>query len=162
MRPTESLVPALALVAILMIFSGLARAEEIENHRTAPMPGNVNACHMFHLRPGEQVLLTASFECAWENCIQVYQLSSGTMLKWWNSHDGGGGQWLTPKNTTDATITLVVAFRHKNSPPNGCEPWRLSAIRVLDKAEGFETVGSEDGGGDSDWQDGLLNLTWVH
>src|SRR5262249_45891911 len=130
-----------------------------DHHREHPIPGLANGC-LVYVRPGEQVKITVSFEAANENCVQIYEHGTGRLLQVWNNYDGGGGSWLSPKNTGDAVHVLLVVGRHKDSPPNGKKPWRLSYFKILDQTDTAVVVGWEDAD-DQDYNDAVAVIQIV-
>lgn len=138
-----------------------------DHHREHPMP-NANQGESIPVRPGEQVRIVVAFSANNENCVQVYDQANGTLLAAWSNAEGPGGEWVSPRNMGGSTVILLLVSRHKDTPPDGDEPWHLSRRLVLDngqaQAQGTITVGFNDDGGDArdaDFNDARVTVIWL-
>jgi hypothetical protein len=153
------LVPAAFVAAGLAILAARVPPTQAgDHHREHPIPA-VTSGYLVTVRPGEQIRVAVTFEAANENCLQIYNQRTGHLRQVWNNYDGGGGTWTSPK-AGDEPLVLLFVGRHKDSPPDGRKPWRLSKFGVLDKTEGSVIVGWEDGV-DDDYNDAAVDIRWV-
>lgn len=110
--------------------------------------------------PGQKLVIKTSFSCAHENHISVRDFVSGTELFNSNSHFGNNRQWESPVNKSDQPTIYTIASSHKNTPPNGREPWYPSAERIVFAGPDSKIIGYEDGN-DGDFNDAVATMVWL-
>jgi hypothetical protein len=148
----------LPLAGILfLVDAGAASASD--HHREHLMPPAGQGVRI-SVAPNETVHIVASFDALNENCVQVYDyFNGGRPVAVWTNYEEGPRTW-SFKNTDSRTVTFLLVGRHKNTPPNGREPWHVSPYRVVEERPNFVRIGYEDGT-DNDFNDAEVAVTWV-
>ena len=64
---------------------------------------------------------------------------------------------------TPAQLRVLVTAWHKNTPPNGGQPWFQSRCRFTSRVRGSTgrfVFAADDGGGDNDFNDAVATITY--
>lgn len=123
------------------------------------MPGIDQALRL-DLQPGETLTNTTSFECGNENRVDVYLHRTGQLLICSKSHPGYGAPTAgtySYTNTSQEIQTVLVVGYHKNTSPNGGEPWHLSRCFTFINEPKYARLGWEDGD-DNDYNDAMADI----
>lgn len=116
------------------------------------LPLNQRQCDRVTLAPGVRAAITFSFNANNENAIIIYRSGNLEKLAERGNYRRGAGPY-TIRNNGRRPITLLISGWHKNTPPNGSEPWHQSPMRSrLINAAGLRVAEFEDGG-DNDFND---------
>jgi len=107
------------------------------------------------------MLVSVTFEAANENAVGIFEQSSSALIKGFNNYFGGGGVWDSGPNLGGAVRLIRIQGSHKNTPPNGNEPWHPSAERMLYTSPMNRVIGYEDST-DMDFNDAQANISWQH
>jgi hypothetical protein len=108
---------------------------------------------------GTRISIETSFHCANENLIVVKDYSNGVEVLNSNSHMNSNRHWESPVNVNDTPTIYELRGYHKNTPPDGGEPWYESVERVIFANPVTKVVGYEDAG-DNDFNDAVATVTW--
>jgi len=105
--------------------------------------------------PGHAAVISTVFHAYHENAIIVYD--EATLGKVWESGNywrGGAASVRLPVNTGNSPKVYLIAGWHKDSPPDGSNPWLYSQVRITTSAGGSLTAAFEDGT-DYDYNDAV-------
>ena len=142
------------IVSLLLIVQALpAHADE------PSMPGIDQALRL-DLKPGETLTITTYFECARENRIDVYLHRTRQLLICSKSHPGFGAPTAgtySYTNTSQEIQTVLVAGFHKNTGPDGGQPWHLSSYATFINEPKYARIGWEDWD-DNDYNDAMADI----
>lgn len=111
----------------------------------------------FLQKPGQELEFRITFNCANENAVKLIDVASGNVLFDANSHFGGLRSYICGTNTGNHPIVLELEGIHKNTPPDGRQPWHPSNARTNASGD-YLAVGYEDAG-DNDFNDALVTVT---
>jgi len=107
----------------------------------------------------QKIALDITFECANENMVILRDHASGAELFNGNSHMNHNRHWESPVHSGGGPKIYELRSFHKNTPPNGGEPWFESPERVIFANEVAKVVGYEDKN-DGDYNDAVATVTW--
>ena len=97
-----------------------------------------------------------------ENRIDVYLHRTRQIVICRKSHPGWGALTTEPgsyTNTSQEIQTVLVAEFHKNTAPNGREPWHLSSYLAIINEPKYARIGWEDWN-DNDYNDAMADI-WI-
>jgi hypothetical protein len=104
---------------------------------------------------GKEVHMEFSFNAYWENAVCVYELPALTKVAERGNYGRSSQRWTTPKNTQASFAKYLVTGWHKNSPPDGGQPWHQSPGRVQVEQSTLRVIGFEDSS-DGDYNDAVV------
>jgi len=96
------------------------------------------------------MLIQFQFDANYENLIFVYDYN-GTLIRKANNYFGDSSPLMVPQNISGQTIFYRFEAQHKNTPPNGDEPWWNSWGMLLSDSANTTVVG---------WKDRIQNVTY--
>jgi hypothetical protein len=108
---------------------------------------------------GQKLVINISFSCAHENHVSVRDFVSGGEIFNANSHMNNNRHWESPVNTSPEPKLYSLLSFHKNTPPDGREPWYPSAERVVFAGPASRIIGYEDST-DGDFNDAVASVLW--
>lgn len=113
--------------------------------------------------PGARLRITVTFSAANENAVAITNQADGEVIKGFNNYFGGGGVWDSGLNRSSAPTLLLLSGSHKNTPPDGSEPWHPSPERILytDALHMTTIIGYEDAT-DMDFNDARAVLQYSY
>ncbi|HNP78266.1 MAG TPA: hypothetical protein PKM91_13585 [Cyclobacteriaceae bacterium] len=111
------------------------------------------------VQKGQRISVSVSFSCAHENFVSVCDFASGAQLFNANSHMNNNRSWQSPVNTGNVPVAYKIFSQHKNTPPNGNEPWHDSAEQIIFANAVSKIIGYEDSN-DADYNDATATVLW--
>jgi hypothetical protein len=103
--------------------------------------------------PGHLAKMLFSGDAAWENAICIYLRDKpDEKIAEKGNYGRQLSDWNTPTNNTRSTVTYLITGWHKNTPPNGNQPWHQSAQKIVIQTPDMKVIGFEDGA-DADYND---------
>jgi len=108
---------------------------------------------------GQRITVSVSFSCAHENMVSVRDFATNGELFNANSHMNANRHWQSPVNTSNGPVAYKILSQHKNTPPNGNEPWNDSAEQVIFAGPVSKIIGYEDSN-DADYNDATATIVW--
>ena len=131
---------------MLMVIAEPSTADDVPRGRSVGVPVNV--------QPGQQIIIKFFFRTPWEHQVEIVDPFGAIVAKRNNFSDPN--QDFVWTNTTGVPQAVVVHEFHKKSPPDGEQPWYVSPERVLRDVPGVAVIGFEDGSGDFDFQEAVV------
>jgi hypothetical protein len=115
----------------------------------------------FAIPQGMGLRITVTFSAQNENAVQIINQANGELIHGFNNYFGGAGTWESGINNSGAPQLIILKGIHKNTPPDGHEPWHPSPEKVLysDVHHWNTIVGYEDGS-DRDFNDARATLQY--
>ena len=107
----------------------------------------------------QKITLDVTFSCAHENAVVLKEYGTGQELFNGNSHMNGNRHWESPKNTSPNPKIYELRAYHKNTPPDGGQPWYESPERIVYANAITKVVGYEDLN-DGDYNDAVATVGW--
>jgi hypothetical protein len=116
------------------------------------LPMNYNQTISIIVPPKHQAHMLFSTDAAWENAICIYLGDTQEKVSERGNYGRKLNDWSTPINNTSHPIRYVISGWHKNTPPNGGQPWHQSPAKVALHTPDAKAIGFEDGA-DADFND---------
>ncbi len=116
------------------------------------LPLNLRRCDQITLARGVRAYITFSFNAQNENAIIIYRAGTLEKLAERGNYRRGSSPF-TFRNARSRPLNLIISGWHKNTPPNGSEPWHQSPMQSRGlNAAGLRIAEFEDSG-DNDFND---------
>lgn len=79
----------------------------------------------------QKISIDVSFSCAHENAVVIRDHASGQELFNANSHMNNNRHWESAVHSGNAPRIYELRGFHKNTPPDGGQPWYESPERII-------------------------------